>query len=186
MNTDTELAADVEAAHRAQFAPEANKLQAVRSFFETRGLHNRGQVGDCALRTAHRNAVRAAEGAQRPHTLDHFSAQDRASAAASHNHSAHGWRNANGTTPGMNCRRNSANQPWPMWPRFLMTTRTLSRSSDGRHDHENETRKEGPQLRPDNGMARPAFWCHARPLGVRWQRQRRAARQRDDHERAAV
>jgi hypothetical protein len=35
-------------------------------------------VGDCALRTAHRNAVRAAEGAQRPHTLDHFSAQDRA------------------------------------------------------------------------------------------------------------
>jgi hypothetical protein len=74
MNTDTELAADVEAAHRAQFAPEANKLQAVRSFFETRGLHNRGQVGDCALRTAHRNAVRAAEGAQRPHTLDHFSA----------------------------------------------------------------------------------------------------------------
>jgi hypothetical protein len=78
MNTDTELAADVEAAHRAQFAPEANKLQAVQSFFEIRGLHNRGQVGDCALRTAHRNAVRAAEGAQRPHTLDHFSAQDRA------------------------------------------------------------------------------------------------------------
>jgi hypothetical protein len=80
MNTDiqNELAADVEAAHRAQFAPEANKLQAVQSFFEIRGLHNRGQVGDCALRTAHRNAVRAAEGAQYPHTLDHFSAQDRA------------------------------------------------------------------------------------------------------------
>jgi hypothetical protein len=137
MNTDiqNELAADVEAAHRAQFAPEANKLQAVRSFFETRGLHNRGQVGDCALRTAHRNAVRAAEGAQCPHTLDHFSAQHRAIPGRRITQSfgalAGGVRDA--TTPGMSCRRNSANQPWPMWPRFLMTTRTLSRSSDGRH-----------------------------------------------------
>ena len=77
MNTDAELAADVEAAHRAHFAPEANKLQAVQSFFEIRGLHNRGQVGDCALRTAHRNAAKAAEGAQCPHALDHFSAKDR-------------------------------------------------------------------------------------------------------------
>jgi hypothetical protein len=129
MNTDTELAADVEAAHRAQFAPEANKLQAVRSFFETRGLHNRGQVGDCALRTAHRNAVRAAEGAQRRTRWIISAHRTELSAAASHIHSAIGWRNVRATTLGMSCQRNNANQPWPMWPRFLMTTRTLSRSS---------------------------------------------------------
>ena len=57
---DNELAADVDAAYGAKFAPETNKLKAVQSFFEIRGLHNRGQVGDCALRTAHRSAVKAA------------------------------------------------------------------------------------------------------------------------------
>lgn len=79
MKTDmqNELAADVEAAYQATFSPEDSKLREVQSFFEIRGLHTRGKMGDCALRTAHRSAVRAADGAQCPHTLDHFSARMR-------------------------------------------------------------------------------------------------------------
>jgi len=72
---NNELAADVQAAYGATFSPEDNKLREVQSFFELRALHNRGQIGDSALRTAHRNAVKATEVAQCPHTLDHFSAR---------------------------------------------------------------------------------------------------------------
>jgi hypothetical protein len=58
---NNELAADVEAAYGATFSPEDNKLREVQSFFELRALHNRGHIGDSALRTAHRNAVKATE-----------------------------------------------------------------------------------------------------------------------------
>ena len=57
-----ELAADVEAAYQAKFSPDDNKLREVQSFFEIRGLHTRGKMGDCALRTAHRNALAAVGG----------------------------------------------------------------------------------------------------------------------------
>lgn len=63
MKTENELAADVEAAYRAKFSPEDSKLRKVQSFFEIRGLHARGKIGDCALHTAHRNALAAVGGA---------------------------------------------------------------------------------------------------------------------------
>jgi hypothetical protein len=61
MNTHTTTTTEekVTAAHAEKFGAAAEKLQAVRGFYEVRGLHNRGLVGDCALVTAHSNAARA-------------------------------------------------------------------------------------------------------------------------------
>lgn len=56
-----ELAADVKAAHAQTFPPAAQHLQAVRDFYEIRGHHNRGRIGDCALVTAHKNALKACQ-----------------------------------------------------------------------------------------------------------------------------
>lgn len=53
------LAADVRAAHAAKFDTAANQLREVQNFYELRGLHNRGKIGDCLLRTAHKNALAA-------------------------------------------------------------------------------------------------------------------------------
>lgn len=53
------LAADVRRAHEAVFAAAAQQLLEVQNFYEIRGLHNRGKVGDCLLRTSHQSAVAA-------------------------------------------------------------------------------------------------------------------------------
>jgi hypothetical protein len=53
------LAADIRVAHAAKFDTAANQLREVQNFHQLRGLHNRGKIGDCLLRTAHRNAVAA-------------------------------------------------------------------------------------------------------------------------------
>jgi len=44
-----------------RFGAEDERCQEVRSFYELRGLHRRGQIGDCALTTAFRNAVKATQ-----------------------------------------------------------------------------------------------------------------------------
>lgn len=63
MKTPTELSSEIEAAvteaNDANFPAEAEKLPIVREFYEIRGLHRRGKVGSCALRTAYENAKRA-------------------------------------------------------------------------------------------------------------------------------
>ena len=56
---EVELETAVNEARAAKFTPEQQKIAAVRSFFEILGLHNRGRMGDCALRTAHENAKKA-------------------------------------------------------------------------------------------------------------------------------
>lgn len=53
------LAADVRVAHAAKFDTTANQLREVQNFYEIRGLHNRGKIGDCLLRTSHKNALGA-------------------------------------------------------------------------------------------------------------------------------
>ena len=44
-----------------RFTAEDERCPEVRSFYEIRGLHRRGQIGDCALRTAFNNAVKATQ-----------------------------------------------------------------------------------------------------------------------------
>ena len=56
------LRSEIAAADSHRFRAEDEKHQAVRAFYETRGLHQRGRIGDCALATAFRNAVAAASG----------------------------------------------------------------------------------------------------------------------------
>jgi general stress protein YciG len=58
------LRSEIAAADSHRFRAEDEKHQAVRAFYEMRGLHQRGRIGDCALAAAFRNAVAAAsEGA---------------------------------------------------------------------------------------------------------------------------
>jgi general stress protein YciG len=57
------LKAEIAAADSHRFRAEDEKHQAVRAFYEMRGLHRRGRIGDCALATAFRNAVTVVGGA---------------------------------------------------------------------------------------------------------------------------
>jgi hypothetical protein len=61
-DTEKQFEADIAAAYEARFPTEHHALPAVQSFFEVRGQHNRGRVGDCLLVTSWKNAKRAVSG----------------------------------------------------------------------------------------------------------------------------
>ncbi len=44
-----------------RFGAEYERCREVRSFYELRGLHRRGQIGDCAMTTAFCNAIKATQ-----------------------------------------------------------------------------------------------------------------------------
>jgi hypothetical protein len=56
-----ELQESVAVADGYKFSAEDERCKDVRSFYEMRGLHRRGRIGDSALVTAFRNAVKATQ-----------------------------------------------------------------------------------------------------------------------------
>jgi hypothetical protein len=55
--TTRDLARAVEIAYQIRFSAEHERCRSVREFYELRGLHQRGRVGDCMLAAALRRAA---------------------------------------------------------------------------------------------------------------------------------
>jgi hypothetical protein len=58
--TAKNIARAIEIAYSIRFSAEEERSAAVQSFYELRGLHRRGQIGDCMLAAALRVAAAGA------------------------------------------------------------------------------------------------------------------------------